>query len=134
MTRLHATIALILGLVVPAYSWLDGSGWLAWTMFAKSATYRLKLRVTDTAGNVHAVNPTELARFASGDTASYLAGADHFRHAPVGPALRRNQVGLALLACRTVPSARTAWLSLETRANLDAHVVVSQVTAACSAP
>lgn len=38
MTRLHTTIAVLFALVLPAYSWLDGSGWLAWTMFAKSET------------------------------------------------------------------------------------------------
>jgi len=131
VTRLHATVALLLGLVLPGYSWLGGSGWLAWTMFARSATYRIRLRVTDTTGDTHVVNPTELARFAFGDTASYLTGAEHFRHAPVGDALRQNQASLALLGCRTVRNARTSWLSLETRANLDSRVVESRVEVAC---
>ena len=133
MSRLHAAVALLLGLILPGYSWLDGSGWLAWTMFSRSATYRVRIRVTDTAGNAHAVNPTELARFAYGDTASYLTGTERFRHAPVGDALRRNQVSLALLGCRTVPNARTSWLALETRASLDAQVVASEVEVACGA-
>ena len=88
MTRLHLAVAVFLGLVLPAYSWINGSGWLAWTMFATSSTYRIAVRVTDAAGATHVVNPTELARFAQGDSATYLSGADHFRHAPVASSLR----------------------------------------------
>jgi len=36
MRRLHFAVALVLGLVLPGYSWINGSGWLAWTMFATS--------------------------------------------------------------------------------------------------
>ncbi len=102
-------------------------------MFARSATYRIRVRVTDGDGSQQVVNPTALAPFAFGDAASYLTGAEHFRHAPVGEALRGNQRSLALLACRTVPNARRSWLSLETRANLDAPVVETEVEVACGA-
>ena len=132
MTRLHVAIALLFGLVLPGYSWLDGSGWLAWTMFATSATYRIAVRVTDGAGTTRVVNPTELARFAQGDAATYLSGADHFRHAPVAPSLRRNLSGIAMLACRTVPSSAAAWIRLETRATLDSPVEASETVVTCN--
>ena len=131
MTRLHATIAVLLGIVLPAYSWVDGSGWLAWTMFATSGTYRMHVRVTDRNGVTHVVNPTELARLSQGDAATYLSGADHFRHAPVGGSLRRNLPGLAALSCFAVPDAQRSWISLETRTTLDAPVVVSDAHAQC---
>jgi hypothetical protein len=127
-------LALLLCVVLPAYSWLDGSGWLAWTMFAKSETYRLRLRVTDAEGTTHLVNPTALAEFAQGDAASYLTGTDRFRHAPVGEGLRRNLHALAALGCKTMPNSRAGWLALETRANLDANVVESNARVSCDGP
>ena len=133
MTSLHAAVALLVGLLLPAYSWTDGSGWLAWTMFAKSGTYRLTVRVLDSGGVTHGINPTDLTRFMSGDAATFLSGADQFRHAPVAAALRRNLVGLAALGCRTLPGARHAWVALETRANLDASVVTSRAETSCLA-
>jgi hypothetical protein len=131
MTRLHLAVALLLGVVLPGYSWINGTGWLAWTMFAMSSTYRLSVRVSDDAGVTHVVNPTELARFARGDAATYLSGADHFRHAPVAPSLQRNLPGIALLACRTVENPREAWTRLETRATLDSPVVASEAKVFC---
>ncbi len=131
MTRLHFAVALLLGLVLPAYSWINGSGWLAWTMFATSSTYRIGVRVTDDAGVAHVVNPTELARFARGDAATYLSGADHFRHAPVASSLRRNLPGIAHLGCRTVQNARATWIRLESRVTLDSPVEVSEAMATC---
>ena len=133
MTRLHLAVALLLGVVLPGYSWINGSGWLAWTMFAMSSTYRVSVRVTDGAGVTHVVNPTELARYARGDAATYLSGADHFRHAPVAPSLQRNLPGIARLACRTAENPREAWTRLETRANLDSPVVVSEAKVFCHA-
>jgi hypothetical protein len=131
VTRLHFAVALFLGLVLPGYSWIDGSGWLAWTMFATSSTYRIAVRVTDGAGVSHVVNPTELARFAQGDAATYLSGADHFRHAPVASTLRRNLHGIAHLGCRTVQDARAAWIRLEARATLDSPVEASEAMVTC---
>jgi hypothetical protein len=57
MTKLHAVVALVVAIALPAWSWRDGSGWLAWTMFAGSQTYRLGVMVTDSDGGLHVVNP-----------------------------------------------------------------------------
>jgi hypothetical protein len=133
MTRLHLTVALLLGFVLPAYSWLDGSGWFAWTMFARSATYRLTVRVRDQEGFLRAINPTSLARFARGDAANYLAGSEHFRHAPAGPSLSRNLASLAGLGCLAVPGARSSSVKLESRATLDAPLVENRTEVACPA-
>jgi hypothetical protein len=120
MTVEHRILAMVLAAALPGYSWLDGSGWLAWRMFSKSQTYRLTVNVTDAGGVVHAVNPAELARFTTADVAVYLSGSERFRHAPMGRTLRDNLPALAPLACRCVPRAARASMTLEFRDTLDA--------------
>jgi hypothetical protein len=132
MTRLHAVVALLFGVVMPASSWLDGSGWLAWTMFSKSQTYRLTVRVIDLGGARHLVNPTALSRFADNDAAIYLSGAEHFRQAPISRAFAANLPSLGRLACRTVSGSTRATITLETRKNLDAAVQTDSVTVSCT--
>ena len=50
MTRLHAVVAFVVAIALPAWSWSDGSGWLAWTMFSGSQTYRIGVTVMDSDG------------------------------------------------------------------------------------
>jgi hypothetical protein len=115
MARIHVIVGVLLAAVLPAYSWLDGSGWLAWTMFSRSETYRLRAEVTDGTGVAHAINPTALATFADPETAAYLSGTEHWRHAPVGNAIRANLASLAKIACRCVPAALEATLTMDMR-------------------
>jgi hypothetical protein len=128
---LHAVVALFVAVVIPAYSWRDGSGWLAWTMFSKSQTYRLAVTVSDTDGVVHLINPSELTRLTGGDVAIYLAGAEHYRHAPVGAAFRRELPTLARLACQLVPRSTHAGVRLDFRATLDSPVEVTAKQVSC---
>jgi len=132
MTTQHRVVAALVAVVLPAYSWHDGSGWLAWRMFSKSETYRLTLRVTDVDGRVHVVNPTELARFTSGDTAAYLSGSEHFRHAPVGRLLRENLTVLGALGCRCVARATRSSITLELRKTLDAATEATTSDVSCA--
>jgi hypothetical protein len=118
-------------LLVPGASWLDGSGWLAWTMFSKSATYRLAVVAENEAGERRHVNPTALAADTRGALRTLLAGAEAWRHAPFGPALRARLPELATLACR-VSKASMVRLTLEERATLDAPVRRSELTHACA--
>lgn len=127
----HAVAAIVLCLAVPAISWLDGSGSLAWTMFSKSETYRLAVGVSDSEGHRRVVNPTELAEFASVDLAAFLSGAESWRHAPVGNGLRRSLNGLAHLACSLSPMPTSSHVRLERRANLDAPVEVWDARSVC---
>lgn len=132
MTMQHRIVAFVVAVVLPAYSWHDGSGWLAWRMFSRSQTYRLAVKVTDTDGNVRIVNPTELTRFTTGDTAAYLSGSEHYRHAPVGLTLRENLTVLAALACECVPRAVHSSIVLEVRETLDAPVQTTTRDVQCS--
>ena len=131
MTRLHAALAVLVGLLLPAYSWLDGSGWLAWTMFSKSETYRLRVVVVDSAGQPKLINPSALARFAGEQVALYLSGAEHFRQAPIGNAFTSNLGSLAALACRAVPHAARSTVTLDSRKDLDAATRTISAEASC---
>ena len=124
-------LALLVCVVLPAYSWHDGSGWLAWTMFSKSETYRISIRVVDANGAERLINPTELARYADGDAATFLSGADHFRQGPVGRTFASNLASLAALTCRAARGKET-FVTLEVRKNLDAATQKSSATAHCS--
>lgn len=132
MTKLHWIAAFIVAVLLPAYSWRDGTGWLAWTMFSKSQTYRLSLRVTDADGATHVINPTELARFTTADTAAYLSGSEHFRHAPVGLTLRDGLPALGGLACACVVRAELVSISLEVRRTLDSPIERSTANVRCA--
>ena len=131
MTRVHGALAVLVGLVLPGYSWLDGSGWLAWTMFSRSETYRLRVTVTDHAGQSRLVNPTALTRFAGEQVALYLSGAEHFRQAPIGNAFAANLEGLGRLACRASTGAARANVAFDSRANLDAPVRTTSAEVSC---
>ncbi len=132
MTKLHAAVAVLVAVLLPAYSWRDGSGWLAWSMFSKSQTFRLSLHVADKFGRTQIVNPTELAKFADAETATYLMGSEHFRQSPVGSAFVGNLPGLAGLACRTVSQPARATVTLEIRKTLDDQPVPYTATVNCS--
>jgi hypothetical protein len=132
VSKVHVLVAFVMAIATPAWSWRDGSGWLAWTMFSKSQTYRLSVNVSDDSGVVHVLNPSELARFTSGDVAVYLSGAERFRHAPVGSAFRRNLPALAALACRCSPHAARAAVRLEFRRTLDAPLETAANEVSCT--
>lgn len=118
---------IVVGLV-PAASWLDGSGQLAWTMFSRTGQYRLVL-----AADGVVLNPTELAaRAAPGPTSTALAGADHWKHHDVLRAtLRRHLADVVRLACRVRP-ARAIKGRLEERIRSDAPVRTTTVTVRCA--
>ena len=126
--RRHVLIGIVVVGLVPAASWFDGSGQLAWTMFSRTGQYRLVL-----AADGAAVNPTKLAaRAAPGPTATALAGADHWRHHDVLRAtLRRHLAEVVRLACRVWP-AHAITGRLEERVRSDAPVRTTTVTVRCA--
>jgi hypothetical protein len=132
MPRFHLVVGLFATILVPAFSWIDGSGWLAWSMFSKSETYRVVVVLVDAEGHTRYANPTALASGAGTDAATFLAGSDHFRHAPVGATFRRSLPGLAALSCdRWRPF--EARVTLEERRNLDAPVRTTTSVQRCDA-
>jgi hypothetical protein len=131
MTRMHAALAVLVALGLPGYSWLDGSGWLAWTMFSKSESYRLRIAVTDRDGRRTLVNPSALAGGANTQIGLHLSGAEHFRHAPMINSFAANLRGLGKLSCGAVPGAERARVALDSRRNLDAPVQTTSAEVSC---
>jgi len=126
--RIHIAVGLVVVVVLPLVSWLDGSGQLAWTMFSRTGRYRVEL----IADGVQ-LNPTEVAAFvAPGPTSSVLAGADHFKHHDVARAtLRRQLEEVAILACKVRPGA-TITARLHELVKSDAPIRTSEVTVRCA--
>jgi hypothetical protein len=131
--RLHVLLALLTGLILPAASWIDGSGWLAWTMYSRSGSYRLMVYGRRTGSNERVfVAPTEMALHASGTVRTALAGADHWRFSPFGLTLRTYLASIGQLACETADFSRVD-LVLEEQPALDASVVRTRALVNCPA-
>jgi hypothetical protein len=120
----------LIAVVLPAASWLNGTGTFAWTMFSKSASYRLQVDVIDAAGARRAVDPGALAPRAGPSAAVYFRGAHHFRHAPVGSTFRRHLAEVGALACAE-PGAVSVEISLFERRTLDAEVRETAARVTC---
>ena len=129
-TWMHAALALVVVVVVPSLRGADGKRLFAWSMFSGSETYRVRVQGEGRDGAPHVYNPADLARLTSPRTAVYLAGADHFRNAPAGPALRASLGSLAHVACALGDLSSTT-LVLEEREDLDAEVRATVATATC---
>jgi hypothetical protein len=128
--QLHALLAFVFCLALPGVSWLQGTGWLAWTMFSGSATYRVSGLVWDDKGAARPISATELAARARGEAAVFLAGSERWRRAPHGPTLARHVPDLTALAC-AAPGAARARVTVEFRMNLDDPVRTVHAEGAC---
>jgi hypothetical protein len=131
LERAHAIAALLAALLIPAASRLFGSGRLAWTMFSKTATYRLDITGARASGGAQALAPTALAALANGPVTVYLAGADSWRPTAAGPLLRAHLPELAALACRLGPFTAIT-LELQERASLEAPIRSTTAKVACA--
>lgn len=110
--------------LLPAWSWLDGSGSLAWSMYAHSSSFRLRIVSFDRNGKPRSVAPSALAARAEQDLTTALGGAEAFRHARQGRLLQRYLQELAQLAC-DVSQAERVVLTLEDKRDLDTPALVS---------
>jgi hypothetical protein len=120
MRRLHAALAALACVVIPGGSWLNGSGFLAWTMFSGSRSYRLEIVALSADGSRHPLAPSALARHMGIEEAPYLIAADTWRMMPYrGLYFRLAEVGQ--LACELRP-AEEVEITLSTRRTLDAPV------------
>lgn len=97
--RSHLVLGAIFCVILPALSWIDGSGRLAYTMFADVHWYRLRIVASDDAGRAREISPTLLANAAGGSAAPFFAGADRFHLAPVSHMARLHLDDIARFAC-----------------------------------
>jgi hypothetical protein len=128
VSRVHVAIGIVVILLLPLASWIDGSGQLAWTMFSRTGRYRLVMTADGAP-----MNPTELAAAAApGPTSAVLAGADQFKHHDVARAtLRRHLDDVLELAC-TLRRGAIVTLRLEERVRSDDPIRISEVSTRCA--
>jgi hypothetical protein len=118
VNRWQAAVAALVCLIVPGASWLNGSGFLAWTMFSGSRSYRLEIAALSADGSRYALAPSALGRYVGIEEAPYLIASDTWRMMPCrGLYYRLTEVGR--LACRLRP-AEEVEITLLTRRTLDA--------------
>lgn len=118
-------------LLLPAWSWLDGSGSLAWSMYAHSSSFRLRIVSFDRTGKQRSLAPSALAARAEQDLRTALGGAEAFRHARQGRLLQRYLPELAQLACQ-VSHAELVVLTLEDKRDLDSPALVTVERRPCT--
>ena len=124
MPALQLVLGVLACVAVPAWSWLDGSGSLAWTMYAHSSSFRLRVQALNERDKARSIAPSSLAAVAEQDLRTALGGAEGFRHARQGRQLQRYLPRVALLACNVSHAARVV-LTLEVKDDLDAPVVTT---------
>ena len=124
-------LGVIVCILLPAWSWLDGSGSLAWSMYAHSSSFRLRIVSFDRGGKQRSLAPSALAAHAEQDLRTALGGAEAFRHARQGRLLQRYLPELAQLACQ-VSRAERVVLTLEDKRDLDEPARVSVERRQCS--
>jgi hypothetical protein len=127
---LHRTLAVLVCVAIPAQSWIDGTGSRAWTMYARSSSYRLRIVTYDESGRARFMAPSELAARSSGDLASALGGAEGFRNGPQGFALRSRLLALAGFVCRLSHPDHVA-LSISIRGHAGDPAVVTTENRSC---
>ena len=99
-------------------------------MFSKSSSFRIAIEATDASGATFPVNPARLAPLAGASAAPYLAGAEHWRHAPVGSTFRHHLAEVGALACE-LPGVRHVEIRLAERRTLDAEPRESAAAVDC---
>jgi hypothetical protein len=128
LSRTHAVAIVLVVLVVPLLSWLDGSGQLAWTMFSRTGQFRLVI-----VADGQQINPTEIAAAAMpGPTANALAGSDRLKHHDVMRATARRHLDeIGSLACR-LHRRNEVTVRLEERVRRSEPIRTSEITVQCS--
>lgn len=129
--RFHLVLAVVVALLVPLASRVFGNGSLAFTMFSRSETYRLRVVATDAAGTVRRVSPTALAAAVGGTPGDILAGTEQWRHGPFAGLLADHLGEVARFACRIGAGIERTGITLERRQTLDAPVETVAATARC---
>jgi hypothetical protein len=129
--RFHLGLAVVVAVLLPVGSRLFGSGSLAFTMFSRSETYRLRVTTMDAAGSARRVAPTALAAAVGGTPGDIVAGTEQWRHGPFGTLLAGHLDEVARFACRLGAGTAHADVVLERRRTLDAPVEMVAASARC---
>jgi hypothetical protein len=124
-------LAVLFAVGIPAASWVQGSGALAYRMYARSASYRVRVTAWDKGGRPQPVAPTALALRARGAAREYLAGSDHWLSFPRGQFLVDHLPDLARLACATARAPARVAVEIDLRRSLDGPIETHARNEAC---
>jgi len=128
---LRLLVAVVVAVLLPTASRVFGNGSLAFTMFSRSETYRLRVTTTGARGTARRVAPTALAAAIGGTPGDILAGTEQWRHGPFGSLLADHLGEVARYACRLGAESERAEIVLERRQTLDAPVELVTASARC---
>jgi hypothetical protein len=129
--RAHTVLAVLVALVLPLASRTFDTGNLAFTMFSRSETYRLRITTMSVARQPRRLAPTEIAVAVGGNTGDILAGTEQWRHGPFGPLLRRHLGEVARFACAVHGDDVRASVVLEQRPTLDSPIQATEAGVLC---
>ena len=129
--RRQLALAALFAVGIPGASWLQGSGALAYRMYARSGSYRVRVTAWDDRGRPAAIAPTALALKVRGAARQHLAGSDHWLYFPRGPFLVEVLDELARLACATARAPARAGVDIDLRRTLDGAIETHSRTVAC---
>ena len=129
--RRRLALAALFAVGIPAASWLQGSGALAYRMYARSASYRVRVTAWDDRGQPTPIAPTALAQTVRGAARQHLAGSDHWLYFPRGPFLVDHLDELARLACETARTPARAAVEIDLRRTLDGPIETHARAVAC---
>jgi hypothetical protein len=129
--RAHTVLLVLVALVLPLASRIFDTGNLAFTMFSRSETYRLRITTVSVTGQPTRLAPTEIAAAVGGNTGDILAGTEQWRHGPFGPLLRRHLGEVARFACGVRGANLRASVVLEQRPTLDSTIQTTEAGALC---
>lgn len=130
--RLHLVLGTLLCFVVPALSWVDGSGRLAYGMFADVVWYRIELVAQDARGVAFAISPTELALQVRGTGAALFAGADRFHLGVRSHTAHDRLEDIARFACEVRADAREVTVTLSERRRPEGAIETRSATRVCA--
>jgi hypothetical protein len=129
--RLHWGLGALVCVILPGASWLDGSGRLAYSMFADVCWYRVDIVARDDRGAPFAISPTEIGRLASPGAALWLGGADQFHVSPRSRNGRAQLGAIARFACTVRGDAATITITLSERDRPDGAITTTVAEARC---
>jgi len=129
--RRHLALAVFFAVGLPAGSLVQGSGLLAFRMYAASPGCRISVAAWDRGGAGWQLSPTALAARAGGELGNTLSGTDRWKHV-MAPRYLADHIGdLTRLACSAAPGAARVRVEVDRRAAADAPVITASATRSC---
>lgn len=124
--KVHFAVGALVCVVVPAASYADGSGRLAYTMFAEVAEYRVEITADD-----RPIGATFLAARTGGTAGIFLAGAEHWKGGARHRTPRGQLDALAAFACTTPEAAGAHQVTVTLVERAEGHETRWQGDATC---